>query len=75
MGNNANNRNLYIDLIKGIAIITVIIGHLIQYTSVGNFNFYENYIYKFIYSFHMPLFMLISGYLFYFSLIKTPIFI
>ena len=33
-----------------------------------NQDFFENPIFKIIYSFHMPLFMLISGYLFYFSL-------
>lgn len=37
----------------------VIWGHVIQYLQV---DFYNNWLYKFIYSFHMPLFMLISGY-------------
>lgn len=42
----------WVDIMKGIGIITVIIGH--TYTPFG-----LNYI---IYSFHMPLFFLISGY-------------
>lgn len=48
-------RNPHIDLLKGIAIITVVIGHCWTLdSSVRNF----------IYSFHMPLFFCISGYLF-----------
>lgn len=45
-------------------------GHCIQYSSVGNFDFFENIVFKVIYSFHMTLFMLISGYLFYYSFKK-----
>lgn len=63
----SKQRSLYIDFIKGIAIILVIWGHLIQYTAVNDFDFFENKIFKFIYTFHMPLLMMISGYLFYFS--------
>ena len=48
-------------------IILVIIGHSIQYGSGSNFiekqMFFNNYLFKFIYSFHMPLFIMISGYL------------
>lgn len=64
-------RNDYIDVLRGIAIILVVIGHCIQYGSGLNYGrnliFYDNILFKWIYSFHMPLFMLISGYLFYFS--------
>ena len=65
-------RNDYIDIVKGVAISLVVLGHCIQFAS-GSQNlhtgaFYANHIFKFIYSFHMPLFMLISGYLFYFSI-------
>lgn len=58
-------RNPKIDFIRAFAIITVVIGHSIQYGSGSTYNYFEDYIFKFIYSFHMPLFMLISGYLFY----------
>lgn len=65
-------RNLYIDIIKAVSIILVIVGHCIQYGSGIEFLqgqlFFENPIFIFIYSFHMPLFMLISGYLFACSL-------
>ena len=56
-------RDRYIDFIKGIAILLVLWGHCIQYGTCSD-AFFENPLFKFIYSFHMPLFMLISGYLF-----------
>lgn len=61
-------RNNKIDFIRGFSIITVVIGHCIQFGSGPNAgNCLENNVFKFIYSFHMPLFMLLSGYLFYFT--------
>lgn len=61
-------RNKKIDFIRGFSIITVVIGHCIQFGSGPNAgNCLENNVFKFIYSFHMPLFMLLSGYLFYFT--------
>lgn len=60
------NRNQHLDLLKGIAITLVILGHCIQFGSGSEFYnkslFYDNLIFKLIYSFHMPLFSLISGY-------------
>lgn len=44
----------YIDIARGIAILLVIIGHVLYKTTIGNF----------IFSFHMPLFLIISGMLF-----------
>ena len=61
----AKKRNSYLDFVRGIAIYCVLWGHCIQYGMVNGGNFFENPIFKFIYSFHMPMFMLISGYLFY----------
>lgn len=67
-------RNELIDILKAIAIILLILGHSIQGGSGNEYLlnnlFFDNYLFKFIYSFHMPLFMLISGYLFYNSTIK-----
>ena len=57
-------RNNYIDAIKGIAIYCVLWGHCIQ-CIVGDMNFFNLDAIRFIYSFHMPLFALISGYLFF----------
>ncbi len=53
-----NNRIGYLDFLRGLAIITVVMGHIIQYNitgaaSVSCFNF--------IYSFHMGFFFFISG--------------
>lgn len=61
------SRNAQIDLIKAFAIILVVLGHCIQYGSGSAYMdeelFYNNTLYKIIYSFHMPLFALASGYL------------
>ena len=70
MDNNATSnsfRNPYIDIVRGIAILLVVMGHCIQFGSgtetLESGQFFADPIFKFIYSFHMPLFMLISGYL------------
>ena len=63
-------RNIKLDLfkVKGVAISLVLIGHSIQGAcTIENSDCFENIFFKTIYSFHVPLFMLISGYLFYYS--------
>lgn len=63
-------RDAYLDIVKGIAIIMVVVGHCIQFGSGAEFmegDFFYNDVFRFIYSWHMPLFMLVSGYLFSFS--------
>lgn len=55
-------RNVYIDMTRGLAIILVVLGHALQYTLQ---NYDENIIFRAIYSFHMPLFMFISGFVNY----------
>ena len=68
------SRNTSVDLIKAFAIIMMVWGHCIEYGSGALFIerklFFDVNIFKFIYSFHMPLFMLISGYLFGISVKK-----
>lgn len=61
-------RDLNLDYLKAFAIILVVIGHCMQ-DGLGkpNDGIFDNWLMKFIYSFHMPLFMMISGYLFGFS--------
>lgn len=70
-------RNEYLDFLKGISIIFVVLGHCIQYGSgdifIKKHLFFYNVFFKIIYSFHMPLFMIISGYLFYFSIKEKSI--
>lgn len=67
------NERLYWNIVKGFAIFLMIYGHCIQHSSLGSFDFFENKIFKLIYSFHMPLFMLTSGYLFFFSFHKRTL--
>ncbi len=57
----------YIDFIRGIAIFLMLLGHTVQQCSNNQIDFYKDTLFRFIYSFHMPLFMLISGYLFFYS--------
>ncbi len=66
---NVDNRICSIDAVKGFAIFAVVIGHVIA-------NFFESWSdtinetpiamfwWQFVYSFHMPLMMFLSGYLF-----------
>ena len=46
-------RDLRYDVMKGIGILLMMLGHIPV----------EGMVYKWIYSFHMPMFFLISGYL------------
>lgn len=68
-----NREREYINFVKGIAVVLMIWGHCIQYSSKKSFDIFEHGVFQFIYSFHMPLFMLISGYLFYFSYQKRDL--
>lgn len=52
-----NNRIQYIDRLKGMAILLVVIGHLMAFCTRGE----RNPIYEVICAFHMPLFMFLSG--------------
>ena len=68
-----NQERAYINVVKGIAVVLMIWGHCIQYSSKGSFDVFSHPIFQGIYSFHMPLFMLISGYLFWFSFQKRDL--
>lgn len=67
-GISAGKRDVMLDVIKAFTIITVVVGHCIQYGSGADYFegrlFFDNILFKILYSFHMPLFMIISGYLF-----------
>ena len=52
----------YLDNLKGFLIICVVLGHVIQFS---NLHFDEVPLFRLIYSFHMPLFMWVSGYVNY----------
>ena len=51
-----------IDVLKGLGIIAVYLGHSFNLSGL-NFNEVVIYIYRSMYSFHLPLFFLISGFL------------
>ncbi|MBD5271405.1 MAG: acyltransferase family protein [Bacteroides sp.] len=59
---NVNGRILVFDIIKLFAIYLVIWGHCIQHLQNYLFDPWDNPLYRWISSFHMPLFMMISGF-------------
>ena len=68
------SRSLTIGAVRGIAIILVVYGHVIQRTmAANNADFFLNPAFKIIYTFHMPLFFFISGYLMALSLSRKSI--
>ena len=70
-----NERELLPDLLRGFAIVLVVLGHCIQDGSGADYRsealYFSDRLYQFIYSFHMPLFMMISGYLSWGSIQKA----
>ena len=56
----------YLDFLKCFAIASVLLGHSVEQIT-GN-DFWDNPIWSFIYSYHMPLFMFLCGYFFSSSL-------
>ena len=62
------------DIAKGIAIILVVYGHVIEHSMAPwGQDFFQNPVFKIIYTFHMPLFVYISGYLMAFSLKRNSV--
>lgn len=55
-------RIFYWDVIKAFAIFLVVYGHCLQYLQVDTEKCWSSCTSGFIYSFHMPLFMMVSGY-------------
>lgn len=45
----------YIDVARGIAIILMVLGHILEVETIGR---------ELVFSFHMPLFLIVSGYFF-----------
>lgn len=60
-------RDGYIDFLRGCAVLLVVVGHCIQYGQGADFArggaFFDDFAFRAIYSFHMPLFALVSGWL------------
>ena len=59
----------YLDFLKFFAIGSVLLGHSVEQLT-GN-DYWDNPIWSFIYTYHMPLFMLLCGYFFGSSLKLT----
>jgi fucose 4-O-acetylase-like acetyltransferase len=57
----------FIDALKGFTIFCVVYGHSIENFKKG-IDFWHNPVWEFIYSFHMPLFYVLSGFFFQSSL-------
>lgn len=61
-------RDNFYDILKGVGIILMIYGHSIQYGweyfSASGTSFFQDMLFQFIYTFHMPLFAIVSGMLF-----------
>ena len=66
----------HLDVLKGIAILLMVMGHVIPWTlnqpflhkpmmELNGNELYLSLLYKIIYSFHMPLLFFVSGYLFF----------
>ncbi|CAG1020274.1 hypothetical protein MTYM_00165 [Methylococcales bacterium] len=53
------NRIPSIDALRGLLILLVVVGHVLQFSSP---DYDSNLAFRLIYSFHMPLFIFISGY-------------
>lgn len=72
----AVSRVLWIDVVRGIMIILMIFGHNIQFGSgadiLDNQLFFDNLVFRFIYSFHIPCLMILSGYFFGFNINNLP---
>jgi fucose 4-O-acetylase-like acetyltransferase len=65
-------RNDFADYLKGALIFLVACGHLIQYVGCqGDARYYADPLYKAIYTFHMPLFMAVSGYVSFRAIART----
>ncbi len=60
MDTEENKRSILMDNVKGILIISVVLGHLLAYDNV-NVGSVFSFIHYMIYAVHMPMFIMISG--------------
>lgn len=58
-----HQRSTWADAIRGLAIILVVVGHVVQFGAHDKLDVFVQPLFVGIYSFHMPLFALVSGYL------------
>jgi fucose 4-O-acetylase-like acetyltransferase len=69
-------RNEYIDYLRGLLVFLVTYGHTIQYVTYQNNApaFFNDPIFKLIYIFHMPLFMVVSGFVSFYAIERSSAF-
>lgn len=67
----ATQRVAYWDVAKAIAIICVVWGHCLQNMTTDSGYWHTDFVSRLIISFHMPLFMVISGYFAYNTLFRS----
>jgi len=60
----------WLSILQGWAMLWVVIGHA-PLGNIGEGPAYESLLYRIAYSFHMPLFMMVSGWLFYLTRLKS----
>ena len=72
MYNEFSPRNDFIDIVKGVLITLVCVGHANQYAILHNREFWHDPLFKAIYMFHMPLFMAVAGYISFRGISTTP---
>lgn len=61
-----SKRIVWADALKGFLIVLVVLGHSIQASKMQlGESFINDYLWNLIYSFHMPAFMAISGFVAY----------
>jgi len=74
-GSQKQKRIQWIDALRGLVIFLMVLGHNIQYGGGENWLkeslFFENICFRFIYSFHMPCLMLVSGFFYGHSIKKS----
>lgn len=58
----STKRYPYVDAMKALAIILVVLGHVLAGCKTETLGWDDMIVWKFIYSFHMPLFMFVSGF-------------
>ncbi|MFT5387302.1 MAG: fucose 4-O-acetylase-like acetyltransferase [Candidatus Omnitrophota bacterium] len=69
-----NDLSKLLNVTRGLAILCVVYGHFLQRSlDPLGIDFFQNTVFKFIYSFHMPIFFLLSGYTLVFSLQKRSL--
>lgn len=58
--NSSNKRLIWLDNLKAFLIVLVVLGHAIQLLNPVSYQ--HDILFRYIYSFHMPLFIFVSGY-------------